>query len=276
MKIFNQQLLDLDYEKFGRVHRIRTLFGITSTIVSALSGYCLHNFLLNTENPRFIVVASAVDIFFFGILTLGFLGYTIESIDNETKQKNIETENLILQATKSIDAGLGRKLFYQLSKLYQLYIKRVNNDKLIDNEIKPLLIELDNQLYDALVSLKNPKTLENNQHLKSMDKIDSNENDEKLQLLEMKNNPIYLKLYKEIILKEEVDSMERCFYKFKKDFPYYENKKTKEDFAQFLDNLYKMIKAFQNDEIDSLSEYERRESEIWKILNSIKHKVQSD
>lgn len=275
MKIFNQQLLDLDYEKFGRVHRIRTLFGITSTIVSTLSGYCLHNFLLNTENPRFIVVASAVDIFFFGILTLGFLGYTIESIDNEAKQKNIETENLILQATKSIDEGLGRKLFYQLSKLYQLYIKRVNNNKLIDNEIKPLLIELDNQLYDVLMSLKNPKTLENNQHLKSMDKSNV-ENDEKLQLLDMKNNPIYLKLYKAIILKEEVEQMEKCFNTFKKDFPYYENKKTKAEFSQFLADLYKMIKAFQNDEIDSLSEYERRESKIWSILNSIKPKAQSD
>ena len=275
MKIFNQQLLDLDYEKFGRVHRIRTLFGITSTIVSALSGYCLHNFLLNTENPKFIVVASAVDIFFFGILTLGFLGYTIESIDNEAKQKNIETENLILQATKSINEGLGKKLFYQLSKLYQLYTKQVNNNKWIDNEIKPLLIELDNQLYDVLMSLKNPKTLENNQHLKSMDKSNV-ENDEKLQLLDMNNSPIYLKLYKKILLKEEVEQMERCFYKFKKDFPYYENKKTKEDFAQFLNDLYKMIKEFQNDEIDSLSEYERRESKIWSTLNSIKPKAQSD
>ena len=275
MKIFNQQLLDLDYQKFGRVHNIRALFGIILAIISALFGYGVHNMLKNTKLLGVIEAVGTLDVIFFGILTLGFLGYTIESIDNEAKQKNLETENIILQATKSIDEGLGKKLFYQLSKLYQLYTKQVNNNKWIDNEIKPLLIELDNQLYDVLMSLKNPKTLENNQHLKSMDKSNV-ENDEKLQLLDMNNSPIYLKLYKKILLKEEVEQMERCFYKFKKDFPYYENKKTKEDFTQFLADLYKMIKAFQNDEIDSLSEYERRESKIWSILNSIKPKAQSD
>lgn len=266
MKIFNQQLLDLDYNVFGRVHNIRTLFGIISAIVFALFGYGVHNTLKDT--------AGKIDIFLFGILTIGFLGYAVDSIDNSIKQKNLEKGNLIIQATKSIDAGLGRKLFYQLSKLYQLYIKHVNTHKWIDNEIKPLLIELDNQLYDALISLKNPKTLENNQHLKSMNKSDNN--DDKLKLLDMKNNPIYLKLYKAIILKEEVAQMERFFYKLEKDFPYYENKKTKAEFSHFLADLQKMIMSFKNDKIDSLSEYERQENEIWKILNSIKHKVQSD
>lgn len=275
MKIFNQQLLDLDYQKFGRVHNIRALFGIILAIISALFGYGVHNMLKNTKLLGVIEAVGTLDVIFFGILTLGFLGYAIDSIDNEAKQKNLETENLILQATQSIDKGLGKKLFYQLSKLYQLYIKRVTNNKWIENEIKPLLIELDNQLYDALMSLKNPKTLENNQHLKSMDKND-NGNDEKLQLLDMKNNPIYLKLYKAIILKEEVEQMEKCFNTFQRDFPYYENKKTKAEFSQFLNNLHSMIMAFKNDEIDNLSEYERRENEIWTILNSIKHKINND
>lgn len=214
-----------------------------------------------------------IDIIFFGILTVVFIVYVIISINNAIKQKKLETESIILQATKPIDEQLGKKLFYRLSKLYQIYIKRINNNKLFDDQIRQLFVDLDNQLYDAIMLLKNPKTSENNPHDKLIDK-----NNEQLQSLEMAmhNNPIYLKLYKEIILKEEVEQMEACFNKFKEDFPYYENKKTKAEFSQFLDNIHSMIMEFKNNEINSLSEYEQREHEIWKILDSIKVKGVDD
>lgn len=214
-----------------------------------------------------------IDIIFFGILTVVFIVYAIISINNAIKQKKLETKNVILQTTKPIEEQLGRKLFYRLSKLYQIYIKRINNHELFDDQIRQLFIDLDNQLYDALMLLKNSKTLENNLHNKLIDK-----NNEQLQSLEMAthNNPIYLKLYKAIILKEEVEQMETCFNEFKEDFPYYENNKTKAEFSQFLDDLYSMIMEFKNNEINSLSDYEQQEHEIWKILDSIKVKGAND
>lgn len=278
MKIFNQQLLDLKYDLFGKNHHLRAFFSFVTAIVSALFGYLIYYGLTNISSPTsihvapplFILFAGVIDIIFFGIFTVGFIVYAITSINNAIKQKKLETNNIILQATKPIDEQFGRKLFYRLSKLYQIYIKRINNNKLFNDQIRQLFVDLDNQLYDAFMLLKNQKTLENNLHSKLMDK-----NNEQLQSLEMAthNNPIYLKLYKAIILKEEVEQMEACFNEFKEDFPYYENKKTKAEFSQFLDDLYSMIMEFKNNEINSLSDYEQREHEIWKILDSIKVKV---
>lgn len=269
MKIFNQQLLDLKYDLFGKNHHLRAFFAFIAVIVSALVGYFLYDGLTHIASPTFILLAGMIDIIGICIFTVGFIVYAIISINNAIKQKKLETENIILQTTKLIDEQFGRKLFYRLSKLYQIYIKRINNNKLFDVKIRQLFVDLDNQLYDALMLLKNPKTLGNNPHSKLMDK-----NNEQLQSLDMANhnNPIYLKLYKEIILKEEVEQMEACFNEFKEDFPYYENKKTKAEFSQFLDDLYSMIMEFKNNEINSLSDYEQREHEIWKILDSIKVK----
>lgn len=269
MKIFNQQLLDLKYDLFGKNHYLRAFFAFIAAVVSALFGYFIYDFITNRAILALFLFAGVIDIIFFGILTVVFIVYAIISINNAIKQKKLETESIILQTIKPIDEQFGRKLFYRLSKLYQIYIKRINNNKLFDDQIRQLFIDLDNQLYDTLMLLKNPKTLENNPHDKLMDK-----NNEQLQSLEMAiyNNPIYLKLYKEIILKEEVEQMEACFNEFKEDFPYYENNKTKAEFSQFLDDLYSMIMEFKNNEINSLSDYEQREHEIWKILDSIKVK----
>ena len=275
MKIFNQQLLDLKYDLFGKNHHIRAFFAFIAAIVSALVGYFLYYGLTNISSPTFIPFAcvGVLDIIFCGIFIVGFVVYAIISINNAIKQKKLETENIILQTIKPIDEQFGRKLFYRLSKLYQIYIKRINNNKIFDVKIRQLFVDLDNQLYDALMLLKNPKTLENNPHSKLMDK-----NNEQLQSLEIVkyNNPIYLKLYKEIILKEEVEQIETCFNEFKEDFPYYENNKTEAEFSQFLDDLYLMIMEFKNNEINSLSDYEQREHEIWKILDSIKVKRSGD
>lgn len=278
MKIFNQQLLDLKYDLFGKNHYLRAFFAFISVIMSALFGYLIYDVLINSSpafihvtSPLLILFASAIDIIFCGIFTVGFIVYAITSINNAIKQKKLETDNIILQATKLRDEQFGRKLFYQLSKLYQIYIKRINNNKLFDDQIRQLFIDLDNQLYDAIMLLKNPKILENNKHSKLMDK-----NNKQLKSLEMNNNQIYLKLYKAIILEEEVEQMESCFNDFKENFPYYENKKTEAEFSQFLDDLYLMIMKFKNNEINSLSDYEHQEHEIWKILNSINFKRYDD
>lgn len=273
MKIFNQQLLDLKYDLFEKNHYLHAFFSFIAAIVSILLGYFLYDGLTHISSPMFILFAGMIDIIGICIFTVGLIVYAIVSINNAIKQKKLETENIVLQTIKPIDDQFGRKLFYRLSKLYQIYIKRINNNKIFDIKLRQLFIDLDNQLYDALMLLKNPKTLENNPHSKLMDK-----NNEQLQSLEIVkyNNPIYLKLYKEIILKEEVEQMEACFNEFKEDFPYYENKKTKAEFSQFLDDLHSMIMEFKNNEINSLSDYEQREHEIWKILNSIKIKRSED
>ena len=265
MKIFNQQLLDLDYKALGINHNIRALFMFISAAILALlalSCYLMYYYLPD-NSPDFI---ESMVMLFLALMTIVIIGLiiacAINSINNGIKQKTLETKNIIFLATKQIDKELGQQLFYRLSKLYQLYIKRLNNNKLVDNQIKSLLIELDTQIYDNLMLLKNPKTLENNQHLNSMDEKDNHENNEQLQLLEMDTNPIYLKLYKEIIFKEEIEQMEKCFDEVQYNFQYYA-----------LHNVHSMIMAFKNDEINSLSEYERRENEIWKILNKIKMKM---
>lgn len=268
MKIFNQQLLDLKYDLFEKNHYLHAFFSFIAAIVSILLGYFLYDGLTHISSPMFILFAGMIDIIGICIFTVGLIVYAIVSINNAIKQKKLETENIVLQTIKPIDDQFGRKLFYRLSKLYQIYIKRINNNKIFDIKLRQLFIDLDNQLYNSLMSLKNQRTLENN-----LDK-----NNAQLQSLDMAkhNNPIYLKLYKEIILKEEVEQMEACFNEFKEDFPYYENNKTETEFSQFLDDLYSMIMEFKNNEINSLSDYEQREHEIWKILNSIKVKRSGD
>ena len=268
MKIFNQQLLDLKYYLFGKNHHLRAFFAFIAAIVSALVGYFLYDGLTHIASPTFILLAGMIDIIGICIFTVGFIVYAIISINNAIKQKKLETKNIVLQTIKPIDYQFGRKLFYQLSKLYQIYIKRINNNKIFDVKLRQLFVDLDNQLYDTLMSLKNTRALENN----------PDKNNAQLQLLDMakNNNPIYLKLYKEIILKEEVEKMETCFNEFKEDFPYYEKNKTEAEFSQFLDDLHSMIMEFKNNEINSLSDYEQREHEIWKILNSIKVKRSGD
>ena len=243
-------------------------FSFITAIVSILLGYFLYDGLTHISSPMFILFAGMIDIIGICIFTVGLIFYAIVSINNAIKQKKLETENIVLQTIKPIDDQFGRKLFYRLSKLYQIYIKRINNNKIFDIKLRQLFIDLDNQLYNSLMSLKNQRTLENN-----LDK-----NNAQLQSLDMAkhNNPIYLKLYKEIILKEEVEQMEACFNEFKEYFPYYENNKTETEFSQFLDDLYSMIMEFKNNEINSLSDYEQREHEIWKILDSIKVKRSGD
>lgn len=255
MKIFNQQLLDLDYKVLGLNHNIRALFIFISATILALSCYLMYYYL--SDNSIVMLEIALIT-----IVIVGFIAYAINSINNGIKQKKLEQSNIIIQTIQPMDSEFGKKLFYRLSKLYQLYIKRLKTNKLVDNQIKPLLIELDTQIYDTLMLLKNPKTLKNNQHLNLMDEKDTYEDNEQLQLLNMDKNPIYLKLYKEIIFKEEIEKMERCFDEVQYHFQCYA-----------LHNVHSMIMAFKNDEINSLSEYERRESEIWNILNKIKMKM---
>lgn len=260
MKIFNKQLLNLDYKVFGDRHCVYACLHFMASAVWTWMVYLICKLLNNPEHELDFLSKIIIT----GICTIiaGNILYAIILIIRMIKQKRLEHSNIILQTIQPIDEEFGKKLFYRLSKLYQLYIKRLNNNKLVDNQIKPLLIELDTKIYDALMLLKNPKTLENNQHLNSMDEKDNHEYNEQLQLLEMNENPIYLKLYKEIIFKEEVEKMEQCFDEFQYNFQYYA-----------LHNVHSMIMAFKNDEINSLFEYERRESEIWKILNKIKLKM---
>lgn len=260
MKIFNQQLLDLDYKVLGDRHHVDAFiqFMLAEAWTWLIYFVCT---VLNNPN-RELDFLSKIIITGICIMIAGHILYAIILINRMIKQKKLERSNIILQTIQPMDLEFGKKLFYRLSKLYQLYIKRLNNNKLVDNQIKSLLIELDTQIYDNLMLLKNPKTLENNQHLNSMDEKDNHENNEQLQLLEMDTNPIYLKLYKEIIFKEEIEQMEKCFDEVQYNFQYYA-----------LHNVHSMIMAFKNDEINSLSEYERRENEIWKILNKIKMKM---
>lgn len=260
MKIFNQQLLNLDYKVFGDRHCVNAFLQFMAAAVWTWIVYLICKLLNNPEHELDFLSKIIIT----GICTIiaGYIFYAIILIRRMIKQKRLEQSNIILQTIQPIDEEFGKKLFYRLSKLYQLYIKRLKNNKLVDHQIKPLLIDLDTQIYDTLMLLKNPKTLKNNQHLNSMDEKDNHEDNEQLQLLNMDKNPIYLKLYKEIIFKEEVEKMEQCFDEVQYKFQYYA-----------LHNVHSMIMAFKNDEINSLSEYERRENEIWKILNKIKLKM---
>lgn len=260
MKIFNQQLLDLNYKVFGDRHHVNACLQFIAAAAWIWMVYFICNLLNNPEHELDFLSKIIIT----GIYTMiaGHVLYAIILIRRMVKQKRLEKNNIVLQTIQPIDEEFGEKLFYRLSQLYQLYIKRLKNNKLVDNQIKPLLIDLDNQIYGTLMLLKNPKTLKNKQHLNSMDEKDNHEDNEQLQLLNMDKNPIYLKLYKEIIFKEEIEQMERCFDEIQYDCQYYA-----------LHNVHSMIIAFKNDEINSLPEYERRENEIWKILNKIKLKM---
>ena len=260
MKIFNQQLLTLNYKVFSDHHGVNACLQFMMAAVWKWIIYFICNLLNNPEHE--LDFLSKIIITGIYAIIAGHILYAIILITRMIKQKRLQQNNIVLQTIQPIDEEFGKKLFYRLSKLYQLYIKRLKNNKLVDNQIKLLLIELDTQIYNTLMLLKKQKTLENNQHLNSIDKNDRNENHEKLQLLEMNNNPIYLKLYKEIILKEEIEQMEQCFNEFQYSFPYYA-----------MHNVHSMIMTFKNNEINNLSEYERMENEIWKILNTIRQKT---
>ena len=260
MKIFNQQLLILDYKVFSDRHYVNVLSQFMMAVTESLVFYFIYKLLINPQGE--LGFLEQIIITGFCTMIAGHILYAIILIRRMIKQKRLEQNNIVLQIIQPINEEFGNKLFYRLSKLYQLYIKRLKNNQLVDNQIKPLLIELDTQIYDTLMLLKNPKTLKNNQHLNSMDEKDNHEDNEQLQLLNMDKNPIYLKLYKEIIFKEEVEKMEKCFDEVQYDFQYYA-----------LHNVHYMIMTFKNDGINSLSEYEMRENEIWKILNKIKLKI---
>lgn len=243
MRIFNKQLLYLNYKSFGNQHLKNALLHfIVAVLCVWLAHFIYHLLRIPEQELDFIAIMFITT---FCVLIAVQVLYIIILIIQMSKQKRLEKENIILQTIQPIDAEFGNKLFYRLSKLYQLYNKRIKNNKYVNNSIGSLFSELDNQLYDTLISLKN---------LKSIDK-------EQLQLLEMNDNPIYLKLYKEIILKEEIEQMEKCFNEFQYSFPYYA-----------LHNVNSMIMTLKNNEINTLLEYEQMENDIWKILDSIKQK----
>lgn len=243
MKIFNQQLLDLFEERHRAYY---ALFHFFMAVLCVGIVYFIY-YLVHYQEYKFDWFTETIITGFYIISVWHFL-QTIISIIKMIKQKRLEQKNIILQTIKQIDVELENKLLYRLSRLYQLYLKQIENNHYVNNSnsIDSLFNELDNQIYDTLMLLTN---------LKSMDK-------EKLQLLEMNNNPIYLQLYKEIILKEEIEQMEKCFNEFQYSVLYYA-----------MHNAHSMIMAFKNNEINNLSEYERMENEIWTILNTIRQKA---
>ena len=88
MKIFNQQLLDLKYDLFGKNHYLRAFFAFIAAVVSALFGYFIYDFITNRAILALFLFAGVIDIIFFGILTVVFIVYAIISINNAIKQKN--------------------------------------------------------------------------------------------------------------------------------------------------------------------------------------------